>query len=217
VAAFTGEDCFDYKGHELGPNYAVQGNILSGQAILDSMSFRFFFEVSDLAGKLMASMQGAKKVGADTRCFAAGVSSRSAFLRVANPDDSTEFYLDLVFGSTPPGVDPIDVLQQKFDVWRAENPYLPPPSGLSGPGYAPVSLRVDPNPAGPQSRLAALNLDQMPPALTLQFIGLNGQFQLEMPWDGRERLLSDLPAGLITVRALSGKTLLGQHTFVFQP
>jgi|GEM_PF-589912 len=253
VAAFTGGDCFDFKGHELGPNYAVQGNILSGRAILDSMSFRFFFELSDLAGKLMASMQGAKKVGADTRCFAAGVSSRSAFLRVANPDDSTEFYLDLVVGSTPPGVDPIDVLQEKFDAWRDVNPYFPPPSGLSSPAGERVVLLVSPNPAGPNSRLAALETKQIHAPMTLQFISLNGQLQLEIPWGGQELLLSDLrspagsgntagsavrggasmsigatvglaanvqdglPAGWYVVRALCGKTLLAQNTFVYQP
>ncbi|MBI1193207.1 MAG: DUF1028 domain-containing protein [Bacteroidetes bacterium] len=193
VSAFTGDDCFDYKGHELGPNYAVQGNILSGRAILDSMSFRFFFEVSDLAGKLMASMQGAKKIGADTRCFAAGVSSRSAFLRVANPDDSTELYLDLVVGSTPPGVDPIDVLQEKFDAWRALNPYIPPTSGLFNPAASPAVLVVSPNPAGPQSRIAALSAQHLATGpLTLQLAGLNGQFLLEFPWDGREILLAEL-------------------------
>ncbi|MDA8556722.1 DUF1028 domain-containing protein [bacterium] len=30
-AAFTGTSCFDYKNHILGPNYAIQGNILLGQ------------------------------------------------------------------------------------------------------------------------------------------------------------------------------------------
>ena len=29
-AAFTGTNCFDYKNHILGPNYAIQGNILLG-------------------------------------------------------------------------------------------------------------------------------------------------------------------------------------------
>ena len=30
-AAFTGTACFDYKNHIVGPNYAIQGNILLGQ------------------------------------------------------------------------------------------------------------------------------------------------------------------------------------------
>jgi len=196
VAAFTGDDCFEYKGHELGPNYAVQGNILSGRAILDSMSFRFFFEPGDLADKLMASMQGAKKVGADTRCFAAGVSSRSAFLRVAKPTDSVTYYLDIVVGSTPSGVDPIDVLQQKFDAWRAENPYVPPVSGIGQLSPKPVDLQLFPNPAGLDSRLTALDpkvahLFAGTP-LTLQITSLDGRIRLDLPWDGAECSLGQL-------------------------
>lgn len=41
AAAFTGTLCFDYKAHIVGPTYAIQGNILLGQAILDSMEARF--------------------------------------------------------------------------------------------------------------------------------------------------------------------------------
>jgi uncharacterized Ntn-hydrolase superfamily protein len=197
VAAFTGEDCFDYKGHELGPNYAVQGNILSGRAILDSMSERFFFESGDLADKLMASMQGAKKVGADTRCFAAGVSSRSAFLRVAKPTDSITYYLDIVVGSTPSGVDPIDVLQQKFDAWRAENPYEPPVSGLGQAFPKLAELQVFPNPAGLHSRLAALDPQTWIPgvdkgSLMLQLTSVDGKIRWELPWDGSACSLAQL-------------------------
>ena len=36
-AAFTGQNCYNYKNHILGPNYSIQGNILLGQHILDSM------------------------------------------------------------------------------------------------------------------------------------------------------------------------------------
>ena len=40
-AGFTGENCFDYKNHILGQTYAIQGNILLGQEILDSMEITF--------------------------------------------------------------------------------------------------------------------------------------------------------------------------------
>ena len=86
----------DYKNHIVGPNYAIQGNILSGQAILDSMEARFLATPGPLADKLMAALQGANVPGADTRCLANGTSSLSAFLRVAKPNDLPgAFYLDL--------------------------------------------------------------------------------------------------------------------------
>lgn len=117
TAAYTGANCLNYKNHIVGPNYTIQGNILLGQQILDSMEARFLATEGELACKLMAAMQGAKVVGADTRCINAGISSLSAFIRVAKPDDPTnELYLDINIPSTTTGVDPIDSLQVLFDL-----------------------------------------------------------------------------------------------------
>ena len=117
-AAYTGINCDDYKNHIIGPNYTIQGNILLGQQILDSMEVRFLETEGELACRLMAALQGAKVIGADTRCTDDGVSSLSAFLRVGQVDDpATDLYLDLVVPSTPFGIDPIDVLQEMFDEW----------------------------------------------------------------------------------------------------
>jgi uncharacterized Ntn-hydrolase superfamily protein len=115
-AAFTGVNCMNYKNHIVGPNYAIQGNILLGQHILDSMEARFLRAPGDLACKLMEAMQGANVVGADTRCLSSGNSSLSSFLRVARPSDTTGTYtLDLVVPKGPAGFEPIDSLQKLFD------------------------------------------------------------------------------------------------------
>lgn len=119
AAAFTGDNCFDWKGHLVGPNYAIQGNILLGEEILTQMEAGFTGTEGTLAEKLMAAMQGANVAGADTRCLDEGVSSRSAFLRVAHPgDDPDNLTLDIVVSWTPEGVEPIDVLQAEFDAWN---------------------------------------------------------------------------------------------------
>lgn len=121
-AAYTGSDCFDYKNHILGPNYAIQGNILLGQEILDSMESRFNNTSGCLADKLMAAMQGGNVVGADTRCTSEGTSSLSAFLRVAKPTDHRDtISLDLNIAATSTGVEPIDELQNKYDNWKNNN------------------------------------------------------------------------------------------------
>ncbi len=118
TAAYTGVNCDDYKNHIIGPNYTIQGNILLGQQILDSMEARFLSSEGELACRLMAALQGAKVIGADTRCLDDGVSSLSSFLRVAQPDDpSNDLYLDLNVPSTPDGIDPIDSLQTLIDDW----------------------------------------------------------------------------------------------------
>jgi uncharacterized Ntn-hydrolase superfamily protein len=117
-AAYTGAMCDDYKNHIIGPNYTIQGNILLGQQILDSMEARFLNTEGELACRLMAALQGAKVIGSDTRCLDDGVSSLSAFLRVAQPNDpANDLYLDLNVPSVLPGTDPIDALQNLIDDW----------------------------------------------------------------------------------------------------
>lgn len=119
AAAFTGQNCFDYKGQRVGNYYAIQGNILSGAAILDSMEARFLRTEGSLADRLMAAMQGANVRGADTRCFNEGVSSLSAYIQVAKTDDNpNNLWLEIDVPSTPFGIEPIDVLQERFDEWK---------------------------------------------------------------------------------------------------
>lgn len=118
TAAFTGNDCFNYKGERIGENYVIVGNILRGPTILDSMEARFLrSEGLPLARRLMEAMQGANVEGADVRCFNEGVSSQSAFLRVAKADDTEEdLSIDISISQTPFGVEPIDQLQEAFNV-----------------------------------------------------------------------------------------------------
>lgn len=118
-AAYTGVNCLNWKGHITGLNYSIQGNILLGQQIVDNIEAGFLGTEGTLADKLMAALQGANIAGADTRCLNEGVSSLSAFIRVAqtgnNPDS---LYLDLNVPETPFGVEPIDVLQEMYDEWK---------------------------------------------------------------------------------------------------
>jgi len=93
-AAFTGTNCFAEYIHITGPNYAIQGNILISEDVVTDMETAFLNEPGTLADKLMAALQGAKRPGADSRCLDDGVSSASAFIRVADPSDTdaTEIY-----------------------------------------------------------------------------------------------------------------------------
>jgi len=71
------------------------------------MQARFKRTSGSLAEKLMAALQGANLAGADSRCLSEGVSSQSAFLRVARPNDSPgKFYVDLQVPSRPTGKEP---------------------------------------------------------------------------------------------------------------
>ncbi len=116
-AAHTGTSTDNYKGHILGPNYAIQGNILLGPEVLENMEQGFLNTEGDLACKLMGAMQGANMVGADTRCTNNETSSLFAFVKVAQPSDTfgnPSFLVSTRTGATDQ-VEPINELQVLFD------------------------------------------------------------------------------------------------------
>jgi len=119
TAGYTGVNCVDWKGHLLGMTFTVQGNILLGELVVDSMKARFMRTPGTLADKLMAAMQGGKMIGADTRCADSGKSAISAFLRVARPNDPVggPYFCDLNVNSTAGPHDPIDSLQVLYNNW----------------------------------------------------------------------------------------------------
>ncbi|KAA3641400.1 MAG: DUF1028 domain-containing protein, partial [Bacteroidetes bacterium] len=127
AAAHTGSSTDDWKGHLVGDNYAIQGNILLGASVLDSMEANFLNTSGSLSDKLMAALQGANLVGADARCAINGTSSLFAFLKVAQPDDEQE-EPSLVLGvitADGDGVEPIDSLQTLYDEWTLVNTISP--------------------------------------------------------------------------------------------
>ena len=145
-AGFTGLNCLDYKNHITGPNYSIQGNILLGQMVLDSMEARFNREPGELACKLMAAMQGAKMVGADSRCASNGSSSLFAFLKVAQVGDVFGQPSFLVSLKTPAnaGIEPIDSLQVLFN---AERSCTVSTVGLQEELTNKITFHVFPNPS----------------------------------------------------------------------
>ncbi|MFT4943844.1 MAG: putative Ntn-hydrolase superfamily protein [Candidatus Paceibacteria bacterium] len=122
-AGFTGDTNAPVANHITGPNYAIQGNILISQEVLDDMETGFLNTPGTLADKLMGAMQGAKRIGADSRCTNNQTSSKSAFLRVAKGEDLYTNYghliIDLNVSKTQFAEDPIDVLQTTYDFYLA--------------------------------------------------------------------------------------------------
>jgi len=119
-AAYTGVNCTDYKNHVTGPGYSIQGNILLGPVIIDTMLTVYLANSGEpLADRLMRTLEAAKIIGADTRCASRGTSSQSGFVKVVRIGDGNNPYLQLVVPDTPAGTDPIDVLRGQFDNWKA--------------------------------------------------------------------------------------------------
>ena len=117
-AAYTGVNCNNYKNHVIGPGYAIQGNILLGQIIIDTMQTTYLNTQGSLADRLMATLQAAKISGADTRCAQYGKSSISGFVKVVRIGDGGTPYLQIVVANTPISKDPIDSLQTMFNNWK---------------------------------------------------------------------------------------------------
>jgi len=136
-AAYTGENCMDYKNHILGTNYAIQGNILLNEQILINIENNFNNTIGTLSDKLMAALQGANIPGADSRCLDNGTSSLSAFIRVAEPfDEPDNFLLDLNINNTNNNQEPINLLQNLYNEWLNEQDPL---GDISGDGVLDVS------------------------------------------------------------------------------
>ena len=120
-AAFTGENCSDFKGHKIGDTYAIQGNILLGQSILDDMEEAFLTQYGTFEEKLMASLMAANVVGADTRCTPYGTPSISAFIRVSDPNDyGDHLFLDINVNNAPLTLNPLDSLHVLYWDWKIE-------------------------------------------------------------------------------------------------
>jgi len=135
-AAYTGENCMEYKNHILGANYAIQGNILLNEQVLINIENNFNATIGTLSDKLMAALQGANMPGADSRCLDNGTSSLSAFIRVSEPfDEANDFLLDLNINNTNNGQEPIDLLQILYNEWLNEQDPL---GDISGNGILDI-------------------------------------------------------------------------------
>jgi len=66
-ATFTGSKCNLWAGGRSGPNYAVQGNILAGEAVVTAMESAFLRTQGTLADRLYAALLAGEKNGGDSR------------------------------------------------------------------------------------------------------------------------------------------------------
>ena len=118
-AAYTGENCYNYKNHVVGQNYVILGNILLGQDILDTMETAFINQYGTLEEKLISSLMAANITGADTRCFPYGTPAISAFIRVSSTDNlSDSLYLDINLNSVPLTINPLDSIFTLYWQWK---------------------------------------------------------------------------------------------------
>jgi uncharacterized Ntn-hydrolase superfamily protein len=67
AAAFTGAECLDWAGHRVGAGFAVQGNILTGEGVVDEMARAYEETVGPLVERLVAALEAGQAAGGDRR------------------------------------------------------------------------------------------------------------------------------------------------------
>lgn len=214
ATAFTGASTDAYAGHITGDNYAIQGNILLGEEILTEMEQGFLNTEGSLADKLMAALQGANVPGADTRCLAAGISSKSSFIRVAKPDDELgDLFLEINVPIVPEGVEPIDTLQTLFDEWKAMQ--ISSNENLDNQSF----IHVFPNPTKGDFSIE-ISENRFAPNLSLHLYDIKGKSILSTNMNERKMQISrsDLNAkGLILAEIRNNKNeIVGSKKILLQ-
>jgi len=82
AASWSGKSCTDWFGHIVGPHFAVQGNMLVGEATISAMAAAFRgSEPLDLAERMLLAMEAGQSAGGDKR------GRQSASLRVYERED----------------------------------------------------------------------------------------------------------------------------------
>jgi uncharacterized Ntn-hydrolase superfamily protein len=67
-AAWTGAECTAWAGQQVGPGWAVQGNMLTGPAVIDAMRVAFVATATaPLEERLMRALEAAQGAGGDKR------------------------------------------------------------------------------------------------------------------------------------------------------
>jgi uncharacterized Ntn-hydrolase superfamily protein len=130
----TGPFADDRQGQFMTFTYSVQGNILTGVAVLDQAEMAFKGQGCDLADRLMLALEaGALNGQGDSRCTPGGIPSDSAFIQVDREGEAAGSYLRLDVTNTSPQ-NPVTLLRQQFNAWRATHPCAAPmpDAGMTG-------------------------------------------------------------------------------------
>ena len=131
-ATFTGSDCNAWAGGVAGPNFAVQGNILVGEATVTALAETFQRSTGPLWHRLVSALAAGQRAGGDSR------GQQSAALLVVRAGGGYGGYndrlLDLRVDDHP---HPIEELARILEIWEllflkpAPEDYLPIDAALA--------------------------------------------------------------------------------------
>lgn len=128
---YTGSGCYDWAGGVIGKNFAAQGNILVGAAVVDAVARAFESARGVLAARLVAALAAGQVAGGDRR------GQESAALLVVRAKGGygglNDRYIDLRVDDHPA---PIDEIKRLLDLHHL---YL----GKTDPSHVlPIDARI---------------------------------------------------------------------------
>jgi uncharacterized Ntn-hydrolase superfamily protein len=115
AASYTGAECNEWAGDLQGEGFAVQGNILAGEAVVQGMARAFRETEGALAGRLMAALEAAEAAGGDRRGrqSAAMIVERAG--AASSRHEGIDRILDLRVDDHP---EPIEELRRLLGLWE---------------------------------------------------------------------------------------------------
>jgi hypothetical protein len=177
---FTGSNAGAAKGGVAGIagdlRYAIQGNVLTGDAVWLEAEKALLQTPGDLSQKLMAAMEAARAMGGDGRCSCSPSaptscgappvsgftkSAHCAFVGVARIGDplglcnstvgcaASDYFLELNYFGAAADPDPVLVLQSQYDAWRLGQ------AGIPDQVHSTVAVSAQSLPADGLARLRA--------------------------------------------------------------
>jgi uncharacterized Ntn-hydrolase superfamily protein len=111
--AYTGQNCLDWAGHTTAPYVSIQGNILTGPEVVDSMFAVFQRTDGPLAERLLAALEAGERAGGDSR------GKQSAAIMVVRKqggyDGVDDRLVDLQVVDNP---EPVKELRRQYEMWQ---------------------------------------------------------------------------------------------------
>jgi uncharacterized Ntn-hydrolase superfamily protein len=116
VTVHTGEGCIAYAGHERGPGFSAQANLMASPEVWPAMARAFQAAVGPLSRRLLAALHAAEAQGGDAR------GCQSAALVVAPADgEPWRRRVDLRVDDDPAPLAELDRLHDLADAYELAN------------------------------------------------------------------------------------------------
>ena len=117
AANHTGAECLEWAGARTGPGFSVQGNILAGEEVVDSMVQVFVASRDSLAERIIASLEAGQTAGGDKR----GQQSAALLVEQLGYEDLGVEGIDcLVDLRVDDHTEPIKELRRLLGLWQIE-------------------------------------------------------------------------------------------------